>query len=181
MQFAGNITVRIPGDQTQAAAAVRAALTNIEPNLPIRWVTTLADEVDDSLVRERAVAQLAAFFALVALLLSAIGLFGTISFAVARRTNEIGIRIALGAERSGVLGMVMRDTATLLIVGLAIGLPLSLLSGRLIESLLYGVGRFDPITLLAAGVVLAVTAGIAGYIPARRAASMNPTTALRSD
>jgi predicted permease len=181
VQFAGNIVVRVAGDQAQAAAAVRAALTSLEPNLPIRWVTTLADEVDDSLVRERAVAQLATFFAFVALLLSAIGLFGTISFAVARRTNEIGIRIALGAERSEVLAMVLRDTAGLVLTGIAIGLPLSFLSGRLIQSLLFGVGGFDPVTLIAAGTVLAGAAGIAGYIPARRAASLNPTTALRCE
>jgi ABC-type antimicrobial peptide transport system permease subunit len=100
---------------------------------------------------------------------------------VARRTNEIGIRIALGAERSEVLGMVLRDTAGLVLTGIAIGLPLSFLSGRLIQSLLFGVGGFDPVTLIAAGTVLAVAAGIAGYIPARRAASLNPTTALRCE
>ncbi|MCU1330282.1 MAG: permease [Bryobacterales bacterium] len=179
--FAGNIAVRVSADQGQAASAVRAALTNLEPNLPIRWTTTLAGEVNDSLVREKAVAELATLFAFTALLLSAIGLFGTISFAVARRTNEIGIRIALGAERSGVLAMILRDTGSLLLAGIAIGLPLALASGRLIQSLLYGVGGFDPMTLAVAALVLAAAAGIAGYIPAQRAAAMNPTTALRCE
>ncbi|HXJ37757.1 MAG TPA: FtsX-like permease family protein, partial [Bryobacteraceae bacterium] len=179
--YARNIAVRVSGDQAQTAASVHSALRNIEPNLPVRWTTTLADEVSDSLVMERAVAQLASFFALVALLLSAMGLFGSISFAVARRTNEIGIRIALGAERSGVLGMVLRDTGTLLLAGVAAGLPLVFLAGRLIQSLLYGVTGNDPLTVLAAILLLAVTAAAAGYLPARRAASVDPTVALRCE
>ncbi|NDJ14208.1 MAG: FtsX-like permease family protein [Acidobacteriia bacterium] len=122
--------------QQQTSTAIRRSLTTLEPNLPVSWVTTLAGEVGDSLVRERAVAQLASAFALVALLLSAIGLFGTVSFAVARRTNEIGIRIALAAERSSVLFMVLLDTAGLLAAGLACGIPLAFLSGRLIQALL---------------------------------------------
>lgn len=181
VRFAGNISVRVTGDPSQASAAIRKTLAALEPNLPISWVTTLAGEVGDSLVRERAVAQLASAFALVALLLSAIGLFGTISFTVARRTNEIGIRIALGAERSSVLLMVLRDTATLVSAGMAIGLPLAFLAGRLIQSLLYGVRGFDLPTTLSAATVLIAAAALAGYIPARRAAALDPTLALRCE
>jgi ABC-type lipoprotein release transport system permease subunit len=179
--FARNIVVRVSGEQQQTASAVRSALRTLEPNLPVRWTTTLADEVSDSLVVERAVAQLASFFALLALLLSAIGLFGSISFAVSRRTSEIGIRIALGAERSGVVGMVFRDTATLLLWGVLAGLPLVLLAGKLIRTLLYGVSDSDPMILLGAVLLLVATAAIAGYLPARRAASVDPTVALRCE
>lgn len=181
IRFAGNISIRITGDPQQTSNAIRKSLATLEPNLPVSWVTTLAGEVGDSLVRERAVAQLASAFALVALLLSAIGLFGTVSFAVARRTNEIGIRIALGAARSSVLTMVLRDTAGLLAAGLVCGIPLAFLSGRLIQSLLYGVGGFDPATTLTACGVLILAAGVAGYIPARRAAALDPTVALRCE
>ena len=181
IRYAGNISIRIAGDPQQTSTAIRRSLTTLEPNLPVSWVTTLAGEVGDSLVRERAVAQLASAFALVALLLSAIGLFGTVSFAVARRTNEIGIRIALGAERSSVLFMVLLDTAGLLAAGLACGIPLAFLSGRLIQALLFGVGGFDPATTLVACTVLILAAGVAGYIPARRAAALDPTVALRCE
>ena len=179
--FARNIVVRVSGEQQQTASAVRSALRTLEPNLPVRWTTTLADEVSDSLVVEHAVAQLASFFALLALLLSAIGLFGSISFAVSRRTSEIGIRIALGAERSGVVGMVFRDTATLLLWGVLAGLPLVLLAGKLIRTLLYGVSDSDPMILLGAVLLLVATAAVAGYLPARRAASVDPTVALRCE
>jgi predicted permease len=174
-----DLAVRVTGDPSRMAASVRRAIQSTDGNLPIRWVTTLADAVSDSLVRERAIAQLSAFFAALALALSAIGLYGTISFAVARRTSEIGIRMALGAERSGVVGMVLRDAMTLAGAGLAIGLPLALLVTRQLESMLYGLGRIDPISVVGSAAALSLVAAVAGYLPARRAAAVDPMVALR--
>ncbi|MDE3197939.1 MAG: ABC transporter permease [Acidobacteriota bacterium] len=177
--YARDIAARIQGDPVAAAAAIRRAIHDVEPDLPIAWTTTLADEVSDSLARERAIAQLSTFFAALALLLSAIGLYGTISFAVARRTGEIGIRLALGAERVSVLGMVLRDAMLLVGTGVAIGLPLAWAAGQSLKSMLYGLGGFDLTSALVAVGALAAVAGLAGYLPARRAARLDPMAALR--
>jgi predicted permease len=177
--FVHNLAVRVSGDPTQVAAAVRSTIQSTERNLPIRWVTTLADVVSDSLVKERAIAQLSTFFAGLALLLAAIGLYGTISFAVARRTNEIGIRMALGAERVGVLGMVLRDALLLAGAGMLIGLPLAWVVTREMQSMLYGLGGFDVWSVAGSVAALSVVVLVAGYLPARRAAAVNPMVALR--
>jgi predicted permease len=177
--YAGTIAVRVAGNPSGVASAVRRAMHDIEPNLPIRWTTTLADEVSDSLVSERAIAELSGFFAAVALLLAAIGLYGTISFAAARRTSEIGIRMALGAEGAAVLGMVLKDALAVAGIGIAIGLPLSLGAGIVMKSLLYGLGSFDVLSAAAAVIALSLVAAVAGYIPARRAAAVDPMVALR--
>ena len=174
-----NVAVRVTGNPSRLAQAVRETILSVDRNLPIRWTTTLADAVSDSLVRDRAIAQLTAGFAALALLLSAIGLYGTISFAVTRRTSEIGIRMALGAERVGVLGMVMRDALVLAIAGIAVGLPLSLLAGRELQSMLYGLSGFDAVTIAASAATLGLTAALAAYLPARRAAGVDPMIALR--
>lgn len=177
--YAGNVAVRVSGNPGTLAAEVRSALHNIEPNLPIRWTTTLAEEVSDSLVSERALAELCGFFSALALMLSAIGLYGTISFTVARRTSEIGIRMALGAERTGVLAMVLKDAMVLVAIGVGIGLPLSFAAGRALQSQLYQLGPFDAFTAAIATVALTLVAALAGYLPARRAARVDPMIALR--
>jgi predicted permease len=174
-----NVAVRVTGNPSGVAQAVRETIQAVDRNLPIRWTTTLADAVSDSLVRDRAIAQLTAGFAGLALLLSAIGLYGTISFAVTRRTSEIGIRMALGAERVGVLGMVMRDALTLTLAGIGVGLPISLLAGRELQSMLYGLSGFDAITIAVSAVTLGLAAALAAYLPARRASSVDPMAALR--
>jgi predicted permease len=178
-QYVNNLAVRVKGDPSQVAAAVRRVMTSTDRNLPIRWTTTLADEVSDSLVKERAIAQLSTFFAGLALLLSAVGLYGTISFAVARRTNEIGIRMALGAARTTVLSMVLRDALALAVIGMAVGLPLSLVASREMQTLLYGLSGFDAASAAGAVAALMIVVTIAGYLPARRAASVDPMVALR--
>jgi ABC-type lipoprotein release transport system permease subunit len=177
--YAGNIEVRVNGDPAPVEARVRTALKAIEPNLPVSQVTTLADEVGDALVGERTLAELACFFAALALLLSAIGLYGTISFTVARRTSEIGIRMALGAERSGVLGMVLKDAMTLVVTGVAIGCPVAFAASYAMRSLVYGLSGFDFLSAGCAVLTLSAVAAVAGYLPARRAARIDPITALR--
>ena len=177
--YVHNLAVRVTGDPSQVAASVRRAIQATERNLPIRWTTTLADAVSDSLVRERAIAQLSSFFAVLALVLAAVGLYGTISFAVARRTSEIGIRMALGAERVGVLGMILRDAMLLTAIGMAIGLPLALVVTRRMGALLYGLGAIDTVTVIVSVSALSLVAAVAGYLPARRAAAVDPMVALR--
>jgi predicted permease len=177
--YAGTIAVRVAGNPSSVAGAVRKAAHDVEPNLPIRWTTTLADEVSDSLVSERAIAELSSFFAALALLLSAIGLYGTISFAVARRTSEIAIRIALCAKRAEVLGMILKDALILVAIGMLIGLPLSIGAGSMMKSLLYGLGSFDVFSAAVAVIALSLVAAVAGYLPARRAAAVDPMVALR--
>jgi predicted permease len=178
-EYIHTLAVRVTGDPETVAAQVRQAIRAAEPNLPIRWTTTLADEISNSLVSERAIAQLSAFFALLALALSAIGLYGTISFSVARRTSEIGIRMALGAERTGVVGMVLRDAMLLTGAGIAVGLPLALAITRQIASMLYGLGSIDMMTVVCSVTALSTVAALAGYLPARRAAKVDPMLALR--
>jgi predicted permease len=175
------LAVRVKKNPAQVAALVRQAIQSTERNLPIRWTTTLAEEVSNSLVPERAIAQLSTFFAALALLLSAVGLYGTISFAVARRTSEIGIRMALGAERVGVVGMVLRDAMLLAAAGMAIGLPLALAATRQMASVLYGLGTVDPPTVIGSVLALSAVAALAGYLPARKAATVDPMTALRHE
>ncbi|HMC66123.1 MAG TPA: FtsX-like permease family protein, partial [Gemmataceae bacterium] len=125
------------------------------------------------------VSTLSSFFAVLALVLACIGLYGIMSYAVARRTNEIGIRMALGAESHRILRMVLCEAVTLVMLGIVIGVPAALAASRLIGTMLYGLKATDPVTILAAVGVMAVVAVLAGYIPARRAASVDPMVALR--
>jgi ABC-type antimicrobial peptide transport system permease subunit len=130
---------------------------------------------------ERMLAKLSSFFSLLALLLSCVGLYGVMSYDVARRTREIGIRMALGAQRRSVVGLVMRQTMLLVIIGVVIGLGAALASTRLIASLLYGLTPNDPLTIALAGLLLLTVAALAGYLPARRAARVDPMIALRHE
>jgi ABC-type antimicrobial peptide transport system permease subunit len=142
---------------------------------------TLAVQVSESLTRERLLATLSAFFGGLALLLAAIGLYGVISHNMARRRGEIGIRMALGAERTRVLLMVMKDVALVVGVGLALGLGASLAVTRYIASFLYGVTATDARTLAAAVVFFGAVAAVAGHLPARRASRLDPMNALREE
>ena len=142
---------------------------------------SLAVQVDESLARERLLATLSGFFGALALLLAMIGLYGVMSYNVARRRNEIGIRMALGAEQSRVLRMVLKEVAILIGVGLAIGLGAAFGTTRFVESFLYGMKPNDPWTLTLAAAVLAAVAAIAGFLPARRASRLDPMTALRDE
>ncbi|MGA3079352.1 MAG: FtsX-like permease family protein, partial [Bryobacteraceae bacterium] len=135
--------------------------------------------LDDNMRQERIIAQLSTVFGGVALLLAAIGLYGVLSYAVAQRTNEIGIRMALGAERGAVVRMVLRETAVLIAIGLAAGVPASLACARLIQSKLFGLKPADPVTLGGAVGIMIAVAIASGYLPARRASRVDPLIALR--
>ena len=137
------------------------------------------DVVNESLAQERFIGQLASFFSLFALLLACIGLYGVMSYAVNRRTNEIGIRMALGARGRDVVRLVLKETMLLVAAGVSIGLCVALATTRLISSLLFGLTPTDPLTIAVAALLMIAVAGIAGYLPARRASRVDPMTALR--
>ncbi len=154
-------------------------LSEIDPNITVIGLRTMQEQIDLSFDQERAVASLATLFGIVALVLAAIGLYGVTAYTVAQRTNEIGIRMALGASRARVLQMVLRGAFERVLVGLLLGLPLAVGAGYLIASELYGVSSWDPLALAIAAVALAVCSFFAAIIPANRAASISPMTALR--
>jgi predicted permease len=157
------------------------ALAEVDPNLTINSVRTMQQQVDFSFDQERAVASLAGLFGVVALLLAAVGLYGVTAYTVAQRTNEIGIRMALGADRANVVELVLRGAFRRVLVGLLLGVPLSVAAGRLISAQLYGLSFWDPVALTVAAASLAICAFFAAIIPARRAASISPITALRTE
>jgi len=157
------------------------ALAEVDPNLTIISVRTLQQQVELTFDQERAVARLAGLFGIVALLLAAVGLYGVTAYTVAQRTNEIGIRMALGADRSNVVELVLRGAFERVGVGLLLGVPLAIGAGRLISAQLYGVSFWDPVALTVAAGSLAACAFFAAIIPASRAASIAPVTALRTE
>jgi ABC-type antimicrobial peptide transport system permease subunit len=156
-------------------------LAEIDPNLTIIGVKTMQQQIDSSFDQERAVASLAGLFGTVALLLAAVGMYGVTAYAVAQRTNEIGIRMALGADRVKVVRLVLRGAFNRVLIGLVSGLPLAVGAGRLISSELYGVSSWDPLALSVASGGLAICAFFAAVIPATRAASISPMNALRTE
>jgi len=156
-------------------------LAGADPNLTINSVRTMRQQVELTFDQERAVASLAGLFGIVALLLAAVGLYGVTAYSVAQRTNEIGIRMALGADRSKVVGYILRGALTRVAAGLALGLPLAIGAGRLISSQLYEVSFWDPIALALAAGALAICATAAAMIPASVAASISPMMALRTE
>ena len=159
--------------------AVQQTIHSIDRTLPISDVTTLDEQVSRTYTNQRFVAQLSTFFGLLAVLLSAIGIYGLMSYVVSRRTNEIGIRMALGAPRSNVSWLVIREIILLVAAGIVIGVPATLAGDRLVASMLFGIKGTDPMSLTAAVLVLLVIATAAGYFPARRASRVDPMEALR--
>lgn len=174
-----NYEIRTYGNPSQAIQAARREILSFDPSIPIGSVKTLETLVDDNLRQERIIAQLSTVFGGLALLLACIGLYGVLSYAVAQRTNEIGIRMALGAERGSIIRMVLRETSVLIVIGLAAGVPASLACARLIQSKLFGLKPADPLTLAAALGAMIVVAIASGYLPARRASKVDPLIALR--
>jgi predicted permease len=160
---------------------LRRTLAAVDPDLTITEVQTMQQQVDRSFDQERAVASLAALFGVVALLLAAIGLYGVTAYSVAQRTNEIGLRMALGADSGSVLRLVLRGAFQRVLIGLVLGVPLAVGAGRLIAAQLYGVSFWDPVALSVAAGALGACALIASIIPARSAAALSPMRALRVD
>ena len=177
--YLNDFEVRYTGDFGAIAAAVQHTIHSIDHNLPISNVTTLDEQVARSYTDQRLVAQLSTFFGLLAVFLSAIGIYGLMSYVVSRRTNEIGIRMALGADRMHVRWLVMREVLLMVAIGLAIGVPIVLLSSRLVSSMLFGLQANDPISMLATVFVMLLIAALAGYLPAHRASRVDPMVALR--
>ena len=174
------LVLRADGGPERFAAAVRGIIWAIDPNLPVPEVTPLASNREALAAGPRFRALLLACFAGVALLLAALGVYGVMAFAVAQRTREIGVRIALGASRRNVLTLVVREGVTLVAIGIALGMTGAFALSRVLTSLLYGVSTTDPVTHGAVIGLLAIAALVASWLPARRAARVQPTEALRA-
>jgi predicted permease len=173
------LLIRTAGRPEAMASRVREELRAVDPKIPVREVTTMELQVDRTLVQEWLMARLAGFFAGLAMLLACIGLYGVLSYTVTRRTREIGVRMALGAVRSDVLAMVLRESVLLAAAGATLGAGAALALTRYTSSLLWGVSPYDPITIAGAALVLIAVTLVAAYLPARRAARVDPMTALR--
>src|SRR5262249_42730204 len=179
------VAARTLGDPLLPIPAIRAAVGEVDSNLPPPTVKTFAQEIEDSVTRgfatERALAAALGFFGTAALLLGSVGLYGITSYNVARRTNEIGIRMALGARRNNIAWLVQKDMLWVVISGASIGLIVSAPLTFLIRSLVFGLASFDATTLVLAVFVLLTVSAAAGYFPARRAARVDPMISLRID
>src|SRR5215469_4094243 len=177
--YPNSITVQYAGDAASLESMARHTLANINPDLTVVSFKSLDYQVADNFNGERLISRLTGLFGVLALALASVGLYGITAYSVARRTNEIGVRMALGANRKDVIAMVMRRALILVAIGLTIGIPVALVGGRLMRTQLYGVSTYDPLTLAGAVLVLAASAALAGFIPSRRAASIEPMNALR--
>ena len=175
------VAVRSTLPQGTVVALLKAQLAAIDPDLPFGDITTLRAEVEDNVDQPRFRAMLIGVFALLALALAAVGVFGLISYTVAQRTREIGIRVALGAAPRQVLVPMLREGITLALAGIGIGLVGAFLAGRALSAFLYGVGASDPVTLLSVASLMLIVATLASYIPSRRALRVDPVVALRAE
>jgi predicted permease len=180
-QYVSGMTVylRTAMDPNQMFSAVRAKMRELDSNIPIYGMRTTDEQISNSLSTERLIASLSAVFGFLATLLATIGLYGVMAYTVARRTREIGIRMALGAAQGKVVWMIMKEVLVLVAIGVGVGLPAALALTRLVRSQLFGIAPNDPSTLVIAAVGLAVVASAAGYIPALRASRVDPILALR--
>jgi predicted permease len=179
--FINSMILNFNSPQPAADSLIRHTLAGIDPNLTVAQLQTLDQQVAVNFDEDRLIARLTSLFGILALTLASVGLYGVMSYFVARRTSEIGIRMALGATRSSVVSMVLRGALWQILIGLALGIPAALYCGYLMKSLLYNVSTYDPLALAGATLVLGLCATAAGFIPARRAASVEPMKALRTE
>ena len=177
--WVGAIELHVAGRPEHIESAVRKALADVDPNLPVLSMMSFGEQVARNFNQERLIARLTELFGAVALILACVGLYGVTAYGVARRTNEIGIRIALGADRRRVLGLVLRTALAQLGLGLAIGIPVALAGGRILAAQLYGVKSYDPRIFGLAAMVLGGCAIFAAAVPARCATKVDPMIALR--
>jgi predicted permease len=179
--FVGSAIVQFARPQQDAEATIRRTLAGIDPNLTVVDLRSFDAQVVGNFNQERLITGLTSLFGILALILASVGLYGVMSYFVARRTSEIGIRMALGGTRSSVAAMVLHRALWQILIGLGLGIPAALFSGHLMASQLYGVGGYDPVALVSATLVLGLCATVAGFIPAHRAASIEPMQALRTE
>jgi predicted permease len=180
-QFMGDIELRVAGKPQNLESTVRQTLAEIDPNLTVLELVSLNEQLTRNFNQDRLIARLTELFGLLALALACVGLYGVTSYSVARRTSEIGIRMALGANRTNVLALVLHGVLIQLGLGLVIGIPVALMAGRFLATQLYGVKGYDPAILALAVVILGACALFAGFIPAHRGSSIDPMRALRTD
>ena len=178
-QMGADYEIRTSLDLAVMDQEIRAAVRAISPRMQIVHIRQLAAQINDSMIKERLVAELSIFFGILALVLGCIGLYGIMAYSIVRRTQEIGIRVALGASSQSVIGMVVRDAMILVAVGLLVGLPLALGLSRYMQSLLFGLKPMDPLSLAGVVLIMTVMALTAAIVPARRASTIDPLTALR--
>jgi ABC-type antimicrobial peptide transport system permease subunit len=171
--------MRTAGDPLTLSNAVRTAVHEANPNVPVARLATQESLLNGTLNREILLAQLCTALAFLALTIAVVGLYGTVLQDVSRRRSEIGIRMALGAQRAQVIGMVLREVFVVMAIGIALGVPAAASAASIAEALLFGVTRSDPLTLTLATSLLVTTALVAGFVPAYAAARVNPTVALR--
>jgi ABC-type antimicrobial peptide transport system permease subunit len=179
--FIGGIVLETDVSSGALEPVLKQVLADVDPNFTMVSIRTMQEQIALNFNQQRAVASLAGLFGTVALLLAAVGLYGVTAYTVAQRTNEIGIRMALGANHAKVVGLVLRGASGRVLLGLLFGVPLAIGAGRLISAQLYGISSSDPLALAVATTALVVCAFSAAIIPARRAASISPIEALRSE
>ena len=179
--FPGAMIVSFNSKPANADALIRQTLAGIDPNLTVMDLRSFRSQADGLVIEDRLVAQLTTLFGVLSLILASVGLYGVMSYFVARRGSEIGIRMALGATRGSVIATVMQGVMWQILMGLALGIPAALYAGKLMESMLFGVGRYDWMALAGAPLMLVLCGITAGFIPARRAASIEPMEALRTE
>jgi predicted permease len=179
--FMQTMLLNFSAPQQNVEGLIRRTLASIDPNLTVVNLQSFDAQVVGNFTQERLIARLTSLFGILALILASVGLYGVMSYLVARRTSEIGVRMALGARRSSVLALVLRGALWQILIGLGLGIPAALLAGHLMASQLFGVGGYDLTAIVGATLVLGLCAAAAGFIPARRAASIEPMRALRTD
>ncbi|HEX6880846.1 MAG TPA: FtsX-like permease family protein, partial [Terriglobales bacterium] len=179
--YINSITLRFDRPPQNVDSLVRSTLASVDPNLTVIDLNSLDYQVMMNFNQERMVARLTMLFGLLALIVASVGLYGITSYTVARRTSEIGLRMALGADRSNVLAMVLKGAFMQVAIGLALGIPVAMIAARYMTDQLYGVKVFDPASIGIAVAALMCAATLAGFVPARRAASIEPMRALRTE
>jgi putative ABC transport system permease protein len=173
------VALRTAGDPVQATAAVRRVVTELDPELPLHAIATMKERIALTVAQPKLAATLTSAFAIATLILAAIGVYGVVSYGVAQRTRELGVRMALGADAGDVRMLVLRQAMTPVAIGIAVGLLGAWAGGRLLQQLLYGVGATDVATFAGTALFLAAVAALSAWLPARRATAIAPTEALR--